>query len=288
MAQILLYGLVTGTQVLLMALALFLVYAVSKVFNFALGAIAAAVAYSLYFAINASCPLWALILFPLAIAVFFGGLNFLLNESFVKKQEYLFALLVSFSFGVMIESFISIIFGTDGKSFISGVLPVFEWGQYQIPMPGLIMICLGVLIGVTSFLSVRYTSWGRTLKSIAENPFSATSLGINSKKTRLFAYILASLLVGVVGILVGFNTALTPDMGFQTIVVAFIAFLVGGVSDIKGTIIASYLIVLIAVFIIGSSDAISAKWWMVLIFAVAFISLIFRPEGLFAGKQRKI
>ena len=195
---------------------------------------------------------------------------------------------MSFSFGVMIESFISIIFGTGGKSFISGILPIFEFGQYQIPLPGLIMVGLGAFLGIASFFSVKYTPWGRTLRSIAENLFSATSLGLNSKKIRLFAYILGSLLVGIVGVLAGFNTALTPLMGFQIVVMAFIAFLVGGVSDIKGTIVASYLIVLIPEFLIGSSQTISSNWWMVLVFAVALISLIFRPDGLFAEKQRKI
>jgi branched-subunit amino acid ABC-type transport system permease component len=287
MIQILLYGLVTGTQVLLVALALFLVYSVSRVFNLAFGAIAAAVAYSLYFAIHASLPLWFMIALPLAVAIVLGILNFFLNESFVKKQEYLFALLVSFSFGVMLESLISIIFGTDGKSLISGILPVLEFGQYQIPLPGSIMIGLGAFLGIVSFLSVRYTPWGRMLRSISENPFSAISLGLNSKKIRLFAYVLGSLLVGMVGILAGFNTALTPYMGFQIIVMAFIAFLVGGVSDIKGTIVASYLIVLVPEFLIGSSQTISTNWWMVLVFGVALISLVFRPEGLFAGRQRK-
>lgn len=279
---------VTGTQVLLVALALFLVYSVSKVFNLAFGAIAAAVAYSLYFTVHISSPFWFMLALPLAVAIILGILNFLLNESFVKKQEYLFALLVSFSFGIIIESLISIIFGTDGKSLIGGILPVYEFGQYQIPLPGLIMIGLGVFFGIFSFLFVRYASWGRVLRSIAENPFSAMSLGLNSKKIRLFAYILGSFLVGMVGVLAGFNTALTPYMGFQIIVMAFIAFLVGGVSDIKGTIVASYLIVLIPEFLIGSSRAISTNWWMALVFAVALISLIFRPEGLFVGKQRKI
>ena len=286
MIQILLYSFVTGTQVLLVALALFLVYSVSKVQNLALGGIGMAVAYAFYFALDNALPLWVVFLVPFLSAIILGAVNFFLNEPFTKKQEYLFALLTSFSFAVALESVISIIFGTGGKSLIGGISPVYEFGSYQIPVPGLFIIGFGIVIGVILFFVTRYTPWGRTLKAIAGNSFSAVSLGVGSKKIRFSVYLLASLIAGAVGILVGFNTALTPVMGFSLIIMAFIAFLVGGVSDIKGTVVASYLITLIPALIISFSPDVSSDWSMVLVFAIAFVLLFFRPDGLFTVKER--
>ena len=287
MIQILIYSFVTGTQVLLLALALFLVYAVSKVQNLALGAIGAGIAYALYlgFSMHFSIPI--IVGITLLVTVILGIFNFLLNEPLTRKQEYLFALLTSFSFAIVLESLISIIFGTDGKSIVSGILPVYEFGAFQITVPGLITVCFGVVISLLSFFFVRYTSWGRMLRAIAENSFSAESSGMNSRKVRFFVYILASFMAGAIGILAGLNTALTPTMGFQLIIMAFIAFLVGGVSDIKGTIVASYLVVLIPEFIIGSLSGVSLNWKMVLVFIVAFILLALRPKGLFVSESRK-
>lgn len=288
MLQILLYGFVAGTQVLLMALALFLVYSVSKVQNLALGAIATTIAYSLFFTLNniSGISLWIALLISLFVAVILGVINFLLNESFTQKQQYLFALFVSLSFGVLLESLIAIFFGTGGKSFIQGVASIVEFGEFQIPIPAILTLAFGFCILIILF-GLQFTVWGRTLKATAENRFSAEGLGMNTKKVRLFTYIVASIIVGIVGILVGFNTALVPSMGFSLIVLAFVAFLVGGVSDIKGTIIASYLIVLIPEFLTGIPGGVSSNWRMVLIFGVAFIALLLRPKGLFMTNQRE-
>lgn len=287
MIQILIYSFVTGTQVLLLALALFLVYAVSKVQNLALGAIGAGIAYALYLGFSMHFSIPVIVGITLLVAVILGILNFLLNEPLTRKQEYLFALLTSFSFAIVLESLISIIFGTDGKSIVSGILPVYEFGAFQITVPGLITVCFGVVVSLLSFFFVCYTSWGRMLRAIAENSFSAESSGMNSRKVRFFVYILASFMAGAIGILAGLNTALTPTMGFQLIIMAFIAFLVGGISDIKGTIVASYLVVLIPEFIIGSLSGVSLNWKMVLVFIVAFILLTLRPKGLFVSESRK-
>lgn len=287
--QILIYGLVAGTQVLLMALALHLVYAVSRVQNLALGAIAASVAYSLYWVIQpeAALPLFLKILIPFLVIFILGTVNFFLNESFTKKQEYLLALLVSFSFGIVLESLLAIGFGSGGRSFFKEITPIFYFGNYQVPWSGIGLFSFGAVIASVALFIVRFTVWGRVLQAIAENHFSAMSIGLNQVKIRYFIYILASFVVGIVGILAGLNTALTPNMGFYLIVMAFIAFLVGGIMDFRGTIVASYLVVLIPYLIIGLVPGVSLNWFMALIFIVAFVLLAWRPKGLFANKQRQ-
>jgi len=274
--------------VLILALGLFVIYSVSKVHHLALGGIAAAVAYAFYFALHdAALPLFALILIPLGVAVILGVLSFWLNESFTKRHEYLLALLVSFSFGVALESIISIIFGTGGKSLVFGVSPVISYAGYQIPLSGILIIGFGVLCALLSFFTIKFTSLGRTLKAIAENSFSATSIGIHERKIRVVVYIAVCIVAGGIGILSGLNTALTPMMGFNLIIMAFIALLVGGVTDVRGTIIASYVIAFIPEFIIGIVPNISSNWKMVLVFLIAFIVLIIKPEGIVAHIQRK-
>ncbi|MFA5870923.1 MAG: branched-chain amino acid ABC transporter permease [Candidatus Paceibacterota bacterium] len=286
--QLLIYSFIAGTQVLILALGLFTIYSVSKVQHLALGGIAAAVAYAFYFASHdAALPLWGLIAVPLLVAILLGIISFWLNESFTKRQEYLLALLVSFSFGVALEAIISIVFGTDGKSLISGVSSVVSYGDYQIPLSGIFIIGFGAICALISLFVVKFTSFGRTLKAIAENSFSATSIGINERKIRLIIYIAVCIVAGGIGILSGLNTALTPMMGFNLIIMAFIALLVGGVTDVRGTIIASYIVALVPEFIVGIVPNISSNWKMVLVFLIAFVVLIVKPEGLIANKQRK-
>ena len=284
--QVLIYGTIFGTQVLVLALALHFIYAVSKVQNLALGGIASAVAYTLYWCITSGFSIWMQILIPLLVALFLGYLNFWLNEPLTKKREHLLAMIVSFSFAVFLESLIAMLFGAGGKSFLSGITHSISLGALSIPLPGLFIIVFGAVLASSAFFFFRFLPFGRTFRAIAEDEPSAISLGARYSFVRLLAYLMGGIVAGGIGILAGFNTALVPTMGLPLMIMAFIVFLVGGVSDVRGTIIAAYLLSVIPELIFGLVPNVSLDWRMVIMFGIAAILLVFRPNGLFALERR--
>jgi branched-subunit amino acid ABC-type transport system permease component len=112
------------------------------------------------------------------------------------------------------------------------------------------------------------------------------SLGINQSRFRLVMYIFAAIIAGAIGILFGFNSALTPTMGFNLVAMAFMALLVGGASDLRGVIVASFLVSVIPELIVGLAGGVSASWRLPIVFLIAVISLLIRPEGLFSKRKR--
>lgn len=285
--QLLIYSLVTGTQVLLLALALHLLYQVTRVYNLALGAVGAAISYILYLLlVTGGISTAAAVVIALTAAIVFGFILFLLVEPFTKRSDYLSGLLVTLALAVLIEAVLAIAFGTGGRNFTHGILSVYQFGSSQIPISGLVTLGLGIIFAAGGWFFSRQTPGGRILRAIAEHPFAASSLGINDKKTRLLAYIFAAVVAGCIIALLGWNAALTPGMGFSLIVMAFVAFLVGGVSDIRGTIVASYLVAAIPELIVGFSPGLSLNWKMVLVFLIAALFLTARPQGIFATKIR--
>lgn len=287
-SQILLNSLVIGTQVLLLAVPLYLIYSVSKVYHLGLGATAAAVAYALYFGVSSSWPLGISIIFAVLIAIIVGTLAYLLLAPFIKKRETTFGLLISFAFGLAIESLLAIMFGTGGKFIMPKVLPMFYLGKLYITVPGEFTIVVGAVLALIILIVVLYTPYGRALRAIAENSIFSSSLAINSAKVCFAAFIIAGILAGFIGIMTGLNTALTPQIGFNLIIMSFVALLIGG-NNLKATIIATYLITLIPELIISLSKAswhLSANWKMFLVFIIAVILLLIRPQGLLSGKQR--
>lgn len=76
-------------------------------------------------------------------------------------------------------------------------------------------------------------------------------------------------------------------MGFQLVIAAFIALLMGGVHDLRGTVIASYLIALVPGLIIGFSPGLSENWRFVFVFAIAAVVLALRPHGIFSKRIRE-
>lgn len=290
LGQVLANSIVLGTQVLLVAVPLYLIYAVARIFHLALGATAAAVAYAAYFCISHGWPIGGTVLFALIVALLLGALSFRLLEPFARDMQSLYGLIVSFSLGVVIEALISIIFGTDGKSFTNSIVSTLHFAGIQITVPGVITIIGGVVFACFTAIVVRHTPSGRLVRSIAENPFAVESLALNQSRIRFFVFLISAVIAGGIGVLTGLHTALTPLMGFNLIIMAFIALLVGGVHDIRGTIVASYLISLIPELIIsfsGGTYSISPTWKMFLVFVVAVLMLSVRPEGIFAAAKRK-
>lgn len=283
--QILLNSLVLGTQIMLIAAPLYLVFSVSKVFHLGLGAIATAVAYGFCLVIRLGGGFALAGLGSIALCLLFAiGSYFLLN-GYIEKKQPLFALLVSFSAGVALESLLAIVFGSAGKSIILGVLPTIHIYTLNLTVTGLITIVVGLLGLLVMSLVVQKTPFGRALRSLSENSASANSIGLNSGRVRFLTFLMAILMAGFVGTMVGLNTALTPFMGFHVIILAFVAFLIGGTTRITGTFIASYLVALVPQLIIGFSNF-SVTWQMVFVFVLAAVILLIWPKGLFYSSAR--
>ncbi|RJP45955.1 branched-chain amino acid ABC transporter permease [Candidatus Parcubacteria bacterium] len=287
LASIVLQSLVLGTQILMIAVALYLVSAASRIVHLAIGAIGASAAYALYWSITLGWPLWTGIAFALLVAVVLGLISAELLEPFAVRQEPLLGLLVSFALGIIIESLIAIFFGTDGKSLQTGILPVVQIGGAGIDLPGIITICIGVFAALFSWLVVHFTGVGRLLRSVAENSALTTSLGVDNKLIRHVAYVTAAVVAAIITGLAGWHTALVPHMGFQLVIAAFIALLMGGISDLRGTVIASYATAVIPGLIIGYASGFSENWRLVFVFLIAAVVLALRPHGIFSRKTRE-
>lgn len=283
--QILLNSIVLGTQILLIAAPLYLVYSVSKVFHLGIGAISTAIAYIFYVVFLSSNSLLISIAIGMVVAILFGIISYFLLEQYIQKKQALFAMLVSFSFGVALEAIISMTFGADGKSITGGILPVFHLGDLHITFPGLLTIIFGIIFFVLLAFILKKTPYGRLLRSLAENNEVSQSLGTSAKKIRFTVYLIAIMLAGFIGIMSGINTALTPHMGFYVIILGFIAFLIGGTTNIIGTFAASYIIAFIPQLIVSYSNF-SSAWKMVFVFVIAAILLSVKPKGLFYSSSR--
>jgi branched-chain amino acid transport system permease protein len=287
--QILLNSLVLGTQVLLLAVPLYLVHSVSRIYHLALGASGIFTAYALYFALSSAWPLGLAIIFSAAIAIILGFISYRLLDSSVKKKETMPGMLISLAFGIILESLISIMFGTDAKSLTSGVLPVISWGSLHITVPGVITLSAGLVLAVLFLIILNKTPWGRKLASVAENDNLAASLGIKADSVRVQTFMIAGLLAGFVGVMTTLNTALVPGAGFPLVILAFIVLLTGGLNSLKGVIVATYVLTLIPEFIIslsGSTWSLGASWKMVIVFLLAALVLMWRPNGLFISQTR--
>ena len=283
--QILINTIVVLIKFLLIAVPINLIYSVSKTFNMAVGAVSVAIAYVFYSIFTSTHSYVLAVIGVLISVIIFAFIMFLLTEKLIVKKQHLLVLLITLSFSVLIEETLAIIYGSGGKILIKSALPVFHYGDLHITYTGAIMIIAGIFLATISVIIFQKTPFGRIFRSLSENESCLTSFGMNPKLIRYFIYVFALLLSSFVGVLVGLDTALTPYMGFNYIIMAFMIFLVGGSSSLWGTIISAGLLIFIPSFILAYTN-ISYSWWMILVFSVSAIILSFYPSGIISNKIR--
>jgi branched-chain amino acid transport system permease protein len=274
--QLLFNSLVFGTEVALMGLCLLIIHNVGGVFAIGIAGIGVAIAYAYYF---------GGIFLALGCALILGLAHFALLEIYSCKKLSFLGLIVSLSFGAALEALVSIIFGSDNKDLSAVILPVFHVQGLTFPLASLVVLGLGLGIAVIADFLWKKTSLGRTMRALSESTETSESLGIHSKKVRMGLHIAAALIVGLLILMKGFRTSLTPTMGLYPVVYAFIALIVGGLKSIRGLVLSSYLIIVIPVFIIGLTS-LQDKWFLVLVFAIASLILSIFPQGISTLKTR--
>ena len=76
--------------------------------------------------------------------------------------------------------------------------------------------------------------------------------------------------------------AVTPYMGHDVILIAFIVVIIGGMASVRGAVLAAFILGFIHVFVTTLADAVLADMAGVLLMVVI---LLFRPQGLL-GTQK--
>jgi branched-chain amino acid transport system permease protein/neutral amino acid transport system permease protein len=139
------------------------------------------------------------------------------------------------------------------------------------------VICIALL-----YLLFYKSRLGKSMRAVSDSLELARVVGINSKRTIQFTWVIASLLAGLGGILLALDTNLQPGMGLINLVKAFAATLLGGVGNLWGALLGGIVLGLaenLGVLIIspGYKDAIA--------FGIMVLMLLVKPSVLFRNQE---
>lgn len=139
------------------------------------------------------------------------------------------------------------------------------------------LILLFVVAAIVVAARIQYSAIGRALFAIREGELAAESMGIDTTRTKMQAFILSAVFAGIAGALYGpLNSVISPDVfSFDVSVVILVALLLGGSGSIVGTIIGTILVTLLPEWLRVLQD-----YYMVVYGAGIVLLMIFLPEGL--------
>ncbi|MBN2591080.1 MAG: branched-chain amino acid ABC transporter permease [Sedimentisphaerales bacterium] len=286
--QFILNGLIAGGIYALVALGFTVIFRTVKFFHLAHGVVYTTGAYIGYtLAIQLKLPIVIAFLFAMLSAAILGILidRIVYRPLRKKKASNLILLLASFGIFIFVQNLIQLIYGAQILSLRTG--PVKE--GYEIfsaiitPIQIIILVTSFVLM-ITLWIFIRKTKLGKAMRAVSDDPMAANIVGINPERIIMISFALGSALAGAAGFLIGMETNLEPTMGFNIILKAIIASIVGGVGSIPGAMLGGLFI--------GLSENIGIAWlpsaWKdVIVFVILIIFLLIRPQGFLGIKTKK-
>lgn len=284
--QQILSGLSTGCIYAGLGLAISVVYQGTGVFNFAQGVMAAFSAYLAWELVGRGLPFWlAFVLVVLASFVLGGVMERVLIRP-VEAAPPLVVITVTAGLLIGIQAVIGLIWGQDPKRldspFGTGIVHVFGavLTAQQIGSAGVVAV---VLIATAAFF--RFTDLGLRMKAAAQNPASARLLGINVSWMLAFGWGLAAAVGGVAGIAFAPTLGVAPDMLDGALLLALAAVTLGGFDSRLGAVVGGLTLGVAANLASRYVPGVRGDLQLLVPFAVIFLVLLLRPQGLFGSAQ---
>ena len=285
MGVLIIYGIINSFVFVLIAIGFALVYGISRLPNFAHGALYILAGFLTWsFLLKLGLNYATSIILALIIVAGIGAAVYrflLIRIRGMEASEIIASLAIGFAImeGLRFAGF-------RGKTY---TLPTFLEGTITIAdvpvdFQRLIIIGVGILLIVVLWLFTHYTKVGLALRAIAQDEHAALMLGIDSDLTALIALALGSFLAGLAAIVILPLGSITVGAGYNILINAIAVCIIGGLGSLGGAVLAS--------FILGFAQSLTvhfvgAQWQMVVALLSIIIILIAMPSGLL-GKQKEL
>ncbi len=283
LAQSLVSGLLMGLIYALVAAGLSLIFGLMDVVNFAHGEMMMLAMYAAVVLFGVlgldpllQLPLVCLGMFALGVGIYRGVIARALGVRFNRGMVQIFA---TFGLAIFIRGAAQFVFGGDFKSvsgtWLSGrtvsVLGVF------VPLPQLAasVVCLLAFAGL---LLIGRTEFGRALEATREDRDAVALIGIDRDHIFALGWGLGAATVGIAGVMLISFYYVSPNVGANFAIIAYVTVALGGFGSILGALVAG--------IVIGEVEALTAfvlepSLKQVGMFAVYLAVLMVRPRGLF-------
>ncbi len=160
---------------------------------------------------------------------------------------------------------------------------VFEIGGLIVNAQTLLIVAAAIVFSGLLFLFFEFTLLGKALRATAVNRTGARLVGIRPATTGTIAYLLASVLAGVSGMLIAPVTTIFYDSGFLIGLKAFVGAIFGAMASYPVTALGAVLVGLLESFASFWSSAFKE----VVVFGILIPVLLWRSFSLALAEEEE-
>jgi branched-chain amino acid transport system permease protein len=158
-------------------------------------------------------------------------------------------------------------------------------GPYAVSLLQILELAVVAIAIAGLVLFLKRSTLGLAIRAATREFSTVRLMGIRANRVIATAFALSGLLAGIAAIfIVARRGSVDPDFGFQPVIKAFVACVIGGFGSLSGAVLGGMLLGFLDVAIVtllpqeygGLSDAVT--------YGIIAILLVWRPEGLLARR----
>ncbi|MCJ8150072.1 branched-chain amino acid ABC transporter permease [Shinella sedimenti] len=287
LTAILIAGLTTGALYALATVGLSLVWGSMGMLNMAHAAMLTLGGYSA-FTLCTVLGLPVIVGFAGAIvigAVAGGLLYVLIVRNLLKTDKATFeanVMIATVGIGIALENAILLTYGGQPLKQPISANGSFVLGPVSLPFQNMLIVLVVIALMAVIALLLGKTRMGRAIRATAQNREAAQLMGVAVNSVYFQVLVLSGAIAGICGVMVSSMTQLSPPLGNDPMLKAFIMCVVAGLGNLPGAVAAAFGLALLEAFI---QYVAGARWGFPTLLFVVIAVLIWRPAGLFGRVQ---
>jgi branched-chain amino acid transport system permease protein len=279
-----------GSLYALMAIGLAMVFGILRLINFAHGDLIMVGSYTALLLLGLNVPFWLAAPAAILVSVIFGLLMERIAYRPIRGAQDVAMLLTSFAVTIFLENLAIIIFTPKSRPFPTPEFlgSAITFGPLRVSSLDLAAIIVAVILLVGLTIFITRTETGIAMRAASQDNLAARLMGIDVNSVIMAAFIIGSMLAGVVGLLWSARVGkIDPLMGFNPVLKAFVASVIGGLGNIPGAVLGGYVLGTLEIMLQGLLPTSLSPYRDAFVFIILITLLLFRPNGILGSTERE-
>lgn len=161
---------------------------------------------------------------------------------------------------------------------VMGHAVVFHIGSAQVTSDDVLVVVTGIVMMIALERLVSTTKLGRGIRAVAQDPETATLMGVNLDRIIQSTFLIGGVMAGIAATLFGIHYGYTAyNIGQLPGIKAFTAAVLGGIGNLRGALVGGLVIGLLEFY---GASIFGTQWQNPVVFVVLVLVLLVRPTGI--------
>lgn len=265
----------------LVVLGLAVIFGMLRVINMAHGEKVMLGCYAVYVAEQQHLPFWVGVGLAILSTAILGALIYWLVIKRIRAR-LLDTILATWGVSIVLKQAVTLLFGTAGQHVSDPINQSLMLFGQPYPLYRLWVMAVSVLMMALLYGLFFKTAFGRRARAVMSNATLSACIGIHRERMNLLSFCIGSMIAGLAGAMIAPLISISPLLGEDYLIPAFLSVLIGGLGSIAAPIAGAGVIAGVESSASILFDPVIAQ---IVMLCIAVLLLKVFPNGLFKPKR---